>query len=861
MASPKPYGLHVISGVLTDNDINFIASVIHRFLTFKEASQLENLKNTYDLPDGGYFIVQDMGGVFRVIADKKEQQKFYFQDDGLVKMYIPMFYSGVIEKATIREGERVEIKLTQQCRNRLSRQLEREIPQLVKLDRFTIMPGDKFTEFQPRTETIVKRTQYVGHNPGWYSGTMAKLHQFVGGYGRQDFDVLPDNDMERISFTLPDKLRQELLEKYFDVRLPGYTGLPPTSGQFQYDYKWGKTHAVAFDSASRPWLVQVGAKVYVMPLPIIPLTADPKFHEYIYELGDQELINVLETFGAFPSGESFPDNGEDFQRWLRAGVIIEICDSGEFLSYQAFFTACGWSFNSRGNAAYNTGYRYDSNGIAESSTFRLSLNLQPSQVHYGTDKVTINGETGLSDSEQGQLTVYLSKIMSSLGAEGSLAKTIKYKMRHIPHAAILQRTTASLNDDVSVNDEINYWDKYVCDPIAPHTGKIHKLYTGKLYHHAKPINQPQIKFPEYTEGLCVSFDFGPLELGVSAECDTIMYAYYDNDSLKVVKYFYTSKKYQRQVDTNYEQYMTVGSWYRNETSGDSTISGHFYLTDIDDREDIAPTETKTTIKGEDKGYDSKPRFAFDGFFQRPGTMWRNRYYTHLTKTETVRDKSVALSILVPMFNRNTVLHARKKVSGSKTNSESLTLGSVQDPYSYRYWTNDAVFAWSGSLEKMTGSPWPINGNPVWVEFERYNPSPANDFADNGPWVHGFPADYTWLIHPDNNTWQQSGGGGAPPVQTYSRSTTTPIETTGNIKWVINDRIVTVSNKVPDSRYFLPSPDEYGFGMSRAGSKVFLGDVEYANISETNDAGFWKYTGFSSLVNHSRAYHFIGVINE
>ena len=860
MASPRPYGLHVISGVLTDNDINFIASVIHRFLTFKEASQLENLKSTYDLPDGGYFIVQDMGGIFRVIADKLEQRKFHFQDDGLVKMYIPMFFSGVVEKDTLRrEGELVEIKLTQQCRQRLGKQLDREIPQLVKLERFTIMPGDKFTEFQPKIETIVKRTQYVAHNPGWYSGTMAKLHQFVGGYGRQDFDTLPDSDLERISFKLPDALQQELLEKYFDVRLPGYTGLPPAEGQFQYDYKWNKTHAITFDSANRPWLVQVGAKLYVMPLPIIPLTADPKFHEYIYDLGDQELINVLETFGAFPSGESFPDNGEDFQRWLRAGVIIEICDSGEFLSHQAFFTACGWSFNNRGNAAYNTGYRYDNKGIAEAATFRLSLNLEPSPIHYGTDKVTISNETELSNDDKNQLTAYLSKVMSSLGTEGSLAKTLKYKIRNIPHSIILQRANSIFADDVS--SEIDYWDKYVCNPIAQHSGKIHKLYVGKLYHHAKAINQPQIKFPEYTEGLCISFDFSPLEPGVSAECDTIMYAYYDNDVLQVVKYFYTAKKYQHQVETNYDEYMTVGSWYRNETSGDNTISGHFYLTDIDDREDIAPTETKTTIKGEDKGYDSKPFFAFDGFFQRPGTMWRNRYYTHLTKSETVRDQSVALSILVPMLNRSTILHARKKISGSKTNTESLTLGAVQDPYTYRYWTNDAVFAWVDGLEKMTGNPWPINGNPVWVEFERYNPHPSNDFADNGSWVPGFPADYTWLIHPNNNEWLHSGGGGAPPVKSYSQSMDTPTEATGDIKWVIHDKIVIASNKIPDSRYFLPSPDEYGFGMSRTSSRVFLGDREYANISETNDAGFWKYTGFTSLVNHSRAYHFIGVINE
>lgn len=60
MASPISYGLHVKSGELTDKDTDRILSVIHRFLTYKEAAQLENLKQVYDLPDGGYFIVQHL---------------------------------------------------------------------------------------------------------------------------------------------------------------------------------------------------------------------------------------------------------------------------------------------------------------------------------------------------------------------------------------------------------------------------------------------------------------------------------------------------------------------------------------------------------------------------------------------------------------------------------------------------------------------------------------------------------------------------------------------------------------------------------------------------------------------------------
>lgn len=858
MTGPIPYGLHVISGELTEQDTNRIVSVIHRFLSFKDAAQLENLKQVHDLPDGGYFIVQHVAGIFRVIADKQEPEKFKFTNDGLIKVFVPMFFSGVVEKATVREGEKVRIKITEQCRRRLGMQLERTVPKDLNLERFTIFPNTGFPEFLPKTESASHPTQYQAHNPGWYSGSMAKLHQFVGGYGIQDFEQLPDNDIERIQLRLPEPLYTLFLEKYRNVRLPGYRGLPSKSGQFQYDYKASKTHAVAFDNENKPWLIQVTDKVYAMPLPVIPVTADPLFHQYVNEeLHDSELMEILETFKAFPSGEGFPE-GEEFRQWLRAGVIVEICDTADFSTHLAMFNACGWSFNNTGRIGYNTGFRYNEKGIIECTTFRMQLDLQATNKHYGTDKVDV-GNSDLTDAQRSDLGRYLANLMASLPTENNLSRAIRYKIRHIPQSEILARA-ANISNDMSA--EVNYWDNYVCEPIAMHKGKVIKLYTGKLFHHAKPNLQPQIKFPDMMMGFCYSFDFSPLDTNVAApDCDTIMYAYFDDDTLKVVKYFYTARDFSKQVDTDYEQCMTVGSWYRTETTGKTKISGHFYLTDIDDRDEISPTVTHTTVKGVDKGYDTQPHFAFTHFYSMQGELWRNRYFTHLTKTETIRDKNIELAVLVPMFNRNCVVHANRVTGGNKITTESLELKYVQDPYTYKYWTYDAVFAWNTPLSKQTGKPYPKNGNPVWVEIQNYTPLTCSDFADQGPWIPTMPTDYGWLIHPDNNEWLHSGGGGPPKVREYSNTVTTPIETTGNLNWVVNDLIITILTKPPQNHYFLPSPDQYGLTMQRAGSKVFLGQVTYANINETNDAGAWKYTGYSNLANHNRVNHFIGVINE
>lgn len=856
MTGPIPYGLHVISGELTEKDTDRILSAIHRFLTYKEAAQLENLKQVYDLPDGGYFIVQHVGGLFRVIADKQEPEKFKFINDGLVKHYIPMFFSGVIEKAIVREGsdEGVVMKVTEQCRRRLQREIDQSIPKQLELQRFVVDQNNKFPEFMPRNPTVFKRTQYAAHNPGWYSGSMAKLIQFVGGYGIQDIEALPEKPIERCQFKLTDKLLALYLDKYKDVRLPGYSGLPPKNGQFQYHYAASKTDGVAFDDQNKPWLIRVDHKVWAMPLPIIPLTADPIFYEYAEELGDEELLEILNTFGAMPSGEGFPEDTTEFQRWNRAGVIIEICDNSEFKQLTPIFTARGWSFHSRGYAAFNTAYRYNELGIIECSTFKLNLKLTSAMNHYGTDKVK-PGDDLDTESKQ-RLGMYLAKLFSGLSGNDSLSRTLKYKLRNIPQSILLERAS----DQPDIEGEINYWDNYVCEPMAAHNGNINQIYKGNLFHPAEPRSQPQIKFPDYPTGLCVSFDFSSLEKGVSASCNTVMYAYYDNDSLKVVKYFYTAKSFYKKVETDYEECMTVGSWFKNETTGTTTIAGHFYTTDIDDRDEVSPSLIETTVKGEDAGYDSKPSFSFIHHFAMQGSLWRNRYFTHLTKSKRTTGTNINLAVLIPMFNTSTVLHATKITGGQVTDSESKKLLFVRDPYSYRYWTYDFVFAWNTPLSKQTGKPYPKDGNPVWVELEDYNPGPCSDFADNGPWIPSMPHDMTWLIHPNKNEWLHSGGGGAPKVNEYSNSVTKNADPKGSLKWMVNDFNITLQTTIPDEQYFLPSPGQYGLGMSRTSSRVFLGQSEYVNISETNQ-GVWKYRGYTSLVGHSRAYHFIGVINE
>lgn len=854
----KPYGLFVKNDEPTKHDLDFIAAVVHRFSTYKAGADLNALRQVHDLPDGGTMLIQDAADIFKVVIDKQHKKELQLESNGIVKPYIPMFYSGVISRSVVRDDQKVSIKITDQCKRRLEKAIDSNVAKELSLERLTIEQNMDFPEFVKESNGSAKYTQYHGHNHAWYSGAMAEVMQIVGGYGKQEFEALPDNPIERAQIQLPESTFKEIWPKYQNVRLPGYEGVPPVDGQFQYDYKWSKTHGIAFDSSLNPWLVEISDAVYVMPLPIIPLTVDPLFRKYVEEeLQDAEIIKILDKFKALPSGESFPKDRTEFNRWLRAGVIIKVCDVSNFKQMQSMFPACGWSFNILGHSAYNTGYQYDSEGLIICHTYSLTLTLNPSAWHYGTEAVSLNDST-LSSEEKEQLARYLNQIFKQVqNGDDVLRNSLLYKFRHIDQNKILERSGSS-----NFEAEVEYWDNYQAQPMTNHTGQVKMVYSGYLYHPEKPKFQPQIKFPYYDAGFCVSFDFSPLEEGArSVKCDTIMYAYFDGDDLKVVKYFFDNRVFKKMIDSDYEEYMIVGRWYRNEYQGDTQIAGHFYTTDIDDRKETSGTTVETTIEGRDLGYDSKPYFAFDYFFAMAGTMWRNRYYSHLSKTLTTNDISAANAILIPMFNRFSVLHAYEEVAKNKTYTESLDRLAITDPTSYRYWTYDRVWAWSGGAEKMTGKPYPVDGNPVWVEVEKYNLTPYSDFADQGSWVPGLPADYTWLIHPDNHTWNFNGGGGAPKIHEYSKTEYPKVESITQLKWQIKNFTMQIKNKDIDRMYFTMSPDEFGRTITRTSSKVSFGDSEYVNISEANEQGTYRAIGQCSLVDSKSNYHFVGVINE
>jgi len=854
--TPRPHGLVVYGGALTSRDEAAVELLARRLTNYKEQSDLASLRMVRALPDGGYVVAQDMGGVFRVMAYKTETSSQEAYTDAVA--YIPMLFSGVVTEPVIpRDGDGVGMTLSEMTRERIRGYDEDKpkVPERVHLKRFIIDYNDIVQEFKPPepSENFIV-TQYAQQRPTWYSGAMAEVMQIVGGYGRQDFDQLPEDRIERARMLIPASMataiKKELQEK--GTILPGYTGLPPIDGKYQYDYKAAHTNAVSFDSTDKPWLLRIDQRgVYAMPLPLIPATTTDVFRAYIEEVDDTEILTILDRFGGMPSGEPFPSNGSDFETWRRAGVIIKLCETDMFYDMLMYASTCGWSFNTTGTEGFNTAYEYDEAvGLAYGSAFKMQLKLGPIK-----EPPPPSG----SSSNVDRIKNYLAKLSAELTGNTPRNNAIKLKLAYAGTEALLARANGSGPGEAA------YWDAYEADPIADHTGSMNPVGKGCLYHGNLFFSQPQIKFPEPSVGGCVSFDFSPLQNGRFKDSyprsDTIMFGYYSGDQLKVAKYFREDRQKNPGIESDFEECMIVGSWTAVGTNSPSYIAGNFYTSDFDEREEIAANYTTTHITGKDLGYDTQPLFQFDGPFQMAGTMFRNRYFGRVIKTVKTQGRGKTVALCIPYFCRDAIHHGMRDFDTGQERTESSGRDSITDPWSYRFWTYDFVFHWSGGLTKMSGKPFPKNADPVWVEEEHYAGGGCSDFADQGSWVSGFPADYTWLIHPHKNEYRLGGGGGAPSFPVYTKTTFASAKESGRMDFSIDEKLYTPFSLPPPSAFFVSSPSQFGFIYYDDAARVCIGESEYVSTSEGIERdGTRKHWGYTVLADNKSAHHFIGVIN-
>ncbi|CEI11102.1 hypothetical protein PAMH19_2323 [Pseudomonas aeruginosa] len=869
MYSPRPYGRFAEDAELSADDAAAVERLARNLTNFKQASDLANLKRVAVLPSGRQAVAIDMGGVFRILVlEQHELPQFRF--DGVAQTNIPMLFSGVITRAQVlTDGQGVGIRLTEQTRRRLVAYDPKAAlpPKDVALQRFVIKYEPRFQYFEPPQQGIYTFTQYVKQRPTWYSGAMAEVMQVAGGYGRQVMAELPEDDLERARMLIPERYMRQIRQQVGNVRLPAYTGFPDEQGQFKCEYRASRCNVVAFDTGNSPWLLQINARgVYAMPLPVVPATTTEAFREYVLEVGDDELLKLLDRFGGMPTGEGFPQAEQDFEAWRRAGVIIKVCDTADFYSFEAMYAACGWAVNSRGTEGFNTCWTYDSAGLMQVHAYKMKLSLAPAE-NQGRLLNTWDYDSYSDVREaQGKLNAYLAKVYEALAENGARELAIKYKIRRVPAADILARADSSSGPDV------DYWDSLELPPIAAHQGRVSRVSSGPFYWPSKVLKScTRLKFPELTPQGCESFPhISPDYSGGAVKCDTIVFGCYVEDQLRVIKYFYDERKFQQETTSTFEQYMIVGQWEKTETFGLSGLMGFFYTTDFDDRQEQPAVTVHTNIVGTDMGY-GNPAYS------TPPTLWcvggvsRSRYYMHRTTVDTTETFTLDVAALVPVFERDCMLYAYQDHTGGRSSHEETTQGSVPDPTSYELWCYDDIWHWMGQTRNGNrGDPPSKDGVPVYVDTLVYSPTEISDFAESGNWLNLPPGgflDVTGICGPytyRNSVHNANGviiGGEAPGFDPYRKDTQYPNESSGRLSVCLSVAgAVQVNKDMPHSWYWGFSP-ENDFYFYRDAVHVAIGDARYASIYETGQDGLRRRWGHTALADHKAAHHFIGVINE
>ena len=861
MHQGRPYGLHVVGGELTSRDEAFVSVTAKCFGNLKDILSIDSSRMVYDLPDGGYIVVQDMGGNFRVIAHKSDRSVPTIID-GMATDFIPMLYSGVILDATPFETDGVPIRITETTRRRLiDYDTEQSLPpKELALHRFRIEYDLKFKYFEPQYKGVRTFTQYHKLRATWYSGAMSEVVQIIGGYGTQDTATLPDETLERKTLKLPLDVTKSIRAYIANQRLPAYTGIPDLEGKYKYEYRHGLSNAVSFDTTGKPWLIQISpAGVYAMPLPVIPATTAPAFREYMTEVGDDEILHILDRFGGLPSGELFP-TGDGFDHWLRAGVIIRICDTAEFYRHSAFYIACGWSFNSKGTEGFNSGWSYSATGMRYAYGFKIKLALGAAV----DDGWTLNAKR-IDGEEARQLNNYIAWIFGQLNSNEDRDRAIRYKVMRTPTDELLAHATAKR--------DINYWENLTVKPIALHEGSISQVSTGPMYWGGlNPLSFGALKFPEFTGQGCESFDMTmPDYKGGMVACDTVVFGCYVNDQLKVIKYFIDHRRFQQSLETNFEKVMIVGEWEQTETNTTSGLMGYLYTTDFDDRREASESTTYTKLTGKDLGY-GNPAYSTPPLLFVWGSLTRARYYSFKTEKTVVSGDNLSVAVCVPTFTRDSMLYAFSESNESMQYSEKMERRSVADPTTYTLWTYDPIFHYM--FGSGVGEPRPTVGDYVYANYGDYVTNEYSWFADSGNWYGISPGSYKdesgrLSKYTDRNgTHAADGvtiGGEAPKLDTYDINETTYNNRKGRVDVSITIKGAgNIHKNIPSDFYYDFSPVESGGSLIyfyRDATWIAAGTQSYTNIDEKKDNGLRAYWGSTKLADHKSAHCFIGVINE
>jgi hypothetical protein len=753
------------------------------FTNFREVQGLNTLHWRRKLPSGNPIELVWHYGVFRVFIDDTWEPPIEEVEE--LDFRIPFLFCGAIHDGIVAQAvdtnapraHKVDVRVTPLTVQRaigyglidhtdaeaagtwLDPRKELVDGDHVWLERFRVPYHDDFNMmFHPAIVTTQLYTQFDKLRPSWYSGGMAQVAQIIGGWGRQDMDALPEKSAwERLDWPIPPDAREWLtaeIKQQGEPVLPAYAGM--VDGTIRYDMGIAHTDLVSFGLDGAPWLVNISRDgVYAMPLPIVPLTALAAFRRFMVEVGDTEVLSILDRFRGIPSGERMP-SGEAREAWVRAGAILKLGDTADFYEATAqYYPYQGWSCDSQGRTAYDTGWRLAEGGITESLGYKLAITIPhlPIDMPFGWAKPQDTSE--LSSDQLARMTAYLAELNTDLRlADPAVANPIFYKLA--------RASAEELVDAAREERTVTAWGAKTFDPIvAGASAKCSCVATGKIYAPGKinSVANSGFKVP-YWDGLQWGVQdiptIAPDYTGKPPRCDTVIFGFFNHDELQVVKYFFDPEESKPTTNAQPRDGL-IGEWTTTTTGGGGTLMGRFYTTAYDPRVEVEPSTTEHVQSVQHLAF-SNPIFWKDAPPSAIGYAERTEWLQTCSEESSEQGVSAWSAFVAPWGHRNTIYFASGRGSQSSAKSKVYDVCYVPDNSHYEFWTY-AMGAYNVGQTSSgnQGSPRPIGGRPVYIDT-RYDAGlywvvyPQSDYP--GPYYWTNPE---WGKESNSQDWLEMGG--------------------------------------------------------------------------------------------------------
>lgn len=672
MHSPEPYGLFSNDEDISSKDAAFIKSSFAKMNNFMAASKLSDYAIVKALPDGGSVRLINMGGVRKAVVSKPKYEAQEFERSN--KISIPMFLSGNIKSPRIGFFEAPEVTLTEQSRLRLGGYKGSKPSKNLRLFKYKIEHSSKFSGFRLDLSDDYKyTTQYTYLKPTCYSGSMCAAIQLISGYGIRSESLIRakargatiDEHDFVMDMVLPIKVamlvEEELERNRHTVYMP-FNGEPRHDGEIIYDFRFENTDLISFDTDANPWLVNVSPRgVYVMPLPLVRATTTNAFKDYVKELKDNEILEVLNKFKGLPTGETFPTSQDEFDAWVRAGIITKVCDTADFYDHAAYEVFMGWSISENGKEGVNTCYEPNDKGYAYGHTYKLELNLAPI-------KKVKNKYSGLSKAEMQQISIYLANLKSELDEDNLKDRAILSKLYQVDAATIKARAQSFGN---SLANELAYWNDMDLSLEAKHQGRVERIQSGDIVRNALAEffwSIPYIPddsnwdglYPKSNHGL-ISFDFSQFTgqgLGSSVLdiiCNTVVMGYYIGNELHTLRYF-----------SRYIPAEVTGTG-NAAGGGEFTSNAKIYnnvgmVSDFYDGRAFTDLYQNRSISNSHFGYEPHEFVGIDG----------TAYHNVVNSLNSIENNKIIQSMIVPYGTRNAVEVVTNNISNSTNETSNRT---------------------------------------------------------------------------------------------------------------------------------------------------------------------------------------------